>query len=195
MKKGFAISYSNSVFYDPVFLFVVSFADHFLLFTDQTTQHIISTKCQGYTTDLIACHWHYTSLCILVIQSNTVPNVNRKKKEKKKTKKEIALWEKDGENWEEKNKHFWQKSSSLYSTSNEAVRKYKIRLQITRQLNLKRHLISYHLQIFPFSVTTKSFTYLQKYKQIHVSVKAWTFCKIFLYVSPGVAVVFIYINL
>lgn len=54
--KGFAISCCMSALYVSVFLFAVLFADYFLLFTDQTTQHNISPKCQGYTTDLTACH-------------------------------------------------------------------------------------------------------------------------------------------
>lgn len=56
LKKGFATSSSTSGPYVSVFLFAVLCADHFLLFIGQTTQHNISTKCQGYTTDLIACH-------------------------------------------------------------------------------------------------------------------------------------------
>lgn len=94
--KGFAISSSMSALDVSVFLFAVLF-DYFLLFTDQTTQHNTSTKCQGYTTDLTACHWHHTSFCIPVIQSNTVPNVNWRGTKKKKYKKVkgIPLWEKD----------------------------------------------------------------------------------------------------
>lgn len=38
LKKGFAISSSMSGLYISVFLFAGLFADHFLLFIDQTTQ-------------------------------------------------------------------------------------------------------------------------------------------------------------
>lgn len=69
--------------YVSVFLFALLFADHFLLLTNQTSQHNISSKRQDYKTDLITCHFNHTSLCKLVIQSNTVPNVNRGKKKKK----------------------------------------------------------------------------------------------------------------
>lgn len=67
-----------------VFLFALLLADHFLLLTNQTSQHNISSKRQDYTTDLITRHFNHTSLCKLVIQSNTVPNVNRGKKKKSK---------------------------------------------------------------------------------------------------------------
>lgn len=66
--------------YVSAFLVASLFADYFLLFTNQTSQHNISSKCQDYTTDLITCHRHHTSLCKLVIQSNSVPNVNREEK-------------------------------------------------------------------------------------------------------------------
>lgn len=77
-----ALSSTLSGLYVSVFLFALSFADHFLLFTNQISRHNISSKCQNYTTDLITCHWHHTSLCKLLIQSNTVPNVNREGKKK-----------------------------------------------------------------------------------------------------------------
>lgn len=77
-KKGFTISSSVSHLYVAGFLFAVICWPFPAL--QRMIQHNTSTKCQGYTTDLIVCYWHHTSLCILVIQSNTVPTVNWKKK-------------------------------------------------------------------------------------------------------------------
>lgn len=111
--KGLVISSSISGLYVSVFLFAVLFAEYFLLFTDQTTQHNISTKCQGYTTDLIACHWHHTSLCILVIQSNTVPNVNRRGKKKKNGKKKNQTNSSVRERWS------WEEKKILFFIEKE----------------------------------------------------------------------------
>lgn len=89
-KKGFAIS--SSVSHQSCFSFSVCCVICWPFpALQRTIQHNISTKCQGYTTDLIVCYWHHTSLSILVIQSNTVPNVNwREKKKKKKTNKQTT---------------------------------------------------------------------------------------------------------
>lgn len=101
-----ALSSTLSGLYVSVFLFALSFADHFLLFTNQISRHNISSKCQNYTTDLITCHWHHTSLCKLLIQSNTVPNVNREGKKKNQSNSSAReRWK----SWKEKNQHFHRK--------------------------------------------------------------------------------------
>lgn len=105
-----AISSTMSGLYVSVFLFALLFADHFLLFTNQTSQHNISSKCQDYITDLITCHWHHTSLCKLVIQSNTVPNVNREEKKKIKA---IPQQGKDGRAGKRKTNIFIEKQQLL----------------------------------------------------------------------------------
>lgn len=95
--------------YVSVFLFALLFADHFLLFTNQTRQHNISSKCQDYTTDLITCHWHHTSLCKLLIQCNTVPNGRIPSTGKKKKIKAIPQQGKDGRAGKRKGNIFIEK--------------------------------------------------------------------------------------
>lgn len=111
LKKTSLQFLSSSIrgLYVSVFLFALLFADHFVFFTNQTRQHNISSKCQDYTTDLITCHWHHTSLCKLAIQSNTVPNVGREEKERNQSHSSAReRWK----IWKEKSQHFHRKEAA-----------------------------------------------------------------------------------
>lgn len=150
-------SSSMSGLYVSVFLFALLFADHFLFFTNQTRQHNISSKCQDYTTDLITCHFNHTSLCKLVIQSNTVPNVNRA--EKKYQSNSSAR----------ESQHFHRKGpASMLPLSSKKRPNQTLNYQ-TAQPQKKCHQLPPTMTFS--SVKTNCCTYIQKYKQIHIFVK------------------------
>lgn len=166
------LSSSMSGLYVSVFLFALLFADHFLLFTNQTSQHHISSKCQDYTTDLITCHFNHTSLCKPVIQSNTVPNVNREEKKIKA----IPQQGKDGRAGKRKGNIFIEKERLLcYLQLSFKKRQNQTLNYHTIQSQKKCHQLPPTMTFF--SVKTKCCTYIQKYKQIHTFIKGQTFCK------------------
>lgn len=156
------LSSSMSGLYLSVFLFALLFADHFLLFTNQTRQHNMSSKCQDYTTDLITCHFNNTSLCKLLIQSNTAPNVNRERKEKKNQSNSSARerWK----SWKEKSQIFIEKERLLcYLQLSSKKRQNQTLNYQTTQPQKKCHQLSPTMTLF--SVKTKCCTYIQKYKK------------------------------